>query len=116
MPAENNKTIAVRLYAAFNSRDIEVLNELLAPNFIDHTASPGQAPGRAGMQEVWSSLFESHPAIRATMRDMLAEDDTVATRVAFEGMSTPSGGAIMLEIMRIADGHIAALWNVITMT
>lgn len=116
MSTEDNKAIVLRLYDAFNRRDIDMLDGLLAPDFIDNTADPKQAPGRAGMKDVWLYLYSVHPAIRLLVQDAVAEDDKVATRVMFEGLSTPSGRGMMLEIVRITDDHIVELWNSIKLS
>lgn len=115
MSTEDDKALIHRLYDAFNRRAIGELDDLLAPAFTDNTASPGQASGRAGMKDVWSYMFGLHPAIRAMVRDVLAEDDKVATRVTFEGLSAPSDSVTMLEIaiVRVADGQIVELWNLV---
>jgi predicted ester cyclase len=59
-------------------------------------------------------LFATHPDIRATAGDMLAEGDKVATRVAVERLSTGDGGALMFEIVRIREEQVVGLWNAIT--
>jgi predicted SnoaL-like aldol condensation-catalyzing enzyme len=67
-----------------------------------------------GIMSVWLYLFATHPDIRATVGDMLAEGDKVATRVVVERLSTGDGGALMFEIVRIREEQVVELWNAIT--
>src|SRR5215217_7116401 len=45
---DNNKALARRFLEAFANGDLHTLEELLAPDFINHSLLPGQAPGREG--------------------------------------------------------------------
>ena len=43
---DNNKALARRFLEAFANGDLDTLDELLAPDFINHSPLPGQDPGR----------------------------------------------------------------------
>ena len=45
---DENKALARRFLEAFANADLHTLDELLAPEFIDHSLLPGQVPGREG--------------------------------------------------------------------
>jgi len=45
---DNNKALARRFLEAFANGDLDTLDELLAPHFINHSPLPGQDPGREG--------------------------------------------------------------------
>jgi ketosteroid isomerase-like protein len=45
---ENNKALVRRFVEAFANGDLETLDELLAPDYVDHSLFPGQEPGNAG--------------------------------------------------------------------
>jgi ketosteroid isomerase-like protein len=46
--AEEKKALVRRFLDAQSTGDLETLDELLAPDFIDHNLLPGQEPGREG--------------------------------------------------------------------
>jgi len=43
--SEENKAIARYAYELFNAQNLDALDEVLAPNIVDHNPAPGQAPG-----------------------------------------------------------------------
>jgi hypothetical protein len=48
--SEENKAIVHRyVEEAINQRNMDVLDEIFAPGFVDHTAAPDQAPGVEGI-------------------------------------------------------------------
>ncbi|MDQ2741596.1 MAG: ester cyclase [Chloroflexota bacterium] len=109
---DNNKALAHRVYDAFNRRDLDGLDMLLAVDMVDHTAGPAQAPGREGIKVVWSYLFATYPDITATVEDLLADGDRVAARVIFSSLSAVEPRTGMgLEFTRIFEGRVVELWN-----
>jgi ketosteroid isomerase-like protein len=48
---EKNKAIARRFLEAQAKGDLDTLDELLAPEFIDHSSFPGQEPGCEGYKQ-----------------------------------------------------------------
>ncbi len=52
MSVEENKAIERRFFEeVVNKGDLAVLDELLATNFVDHSAPPGVAPDREGYKQ-----------------------------------------------------------------
>jgi ketosteroid isomerase-like protein len=45
---EKNKALVRRFVQAQDEGDLDALDELLAPDFVDHNPLPGQEPGREG--------------------------------------------------------------------
>jgi len=115
MSVDDNKVLAHRVYDAFNRRDLDALDALLAIDIVDHTAGPEQSPGRKGIKAAWSYLFATYPDITATVEDLLADGDLVAARVIFRGLSAgePRTG-MALEFTRVVEGRVVELWNSIT--
>jgi ketosteroid isomerase-like protein len=46
--AEENRALVRRFLEAQATSDLETLDELLAPDLVDHTMLPGQDPSREG--------------------------------------------------------------------
>ncbi len=120
--AADNKALVHRLYEdGFNAEDVGILDVLLAPHFVDHTAAPGQAPGAAGIKDAWTRLHTAFPDIHLTVEDVIAEGDGVAARITLRGTHRgefmgvlPTGRVIQaqgMEFVHIADGQIVDLWS-----
>jgi serine phosphatase RsbU (regulator of sigma subunit)/predicted ester cyclase len=77
---ENNMALVRRFQEAEANGDLDMLDELLAPDFVDHSLLEGQEPGREGYKR---QLAEQHAAlseVRCIIEDQLAKGDKVATR------------------------------------
>jgi hypothetical protein len=48
--AEDLKALARRAYAIMGGGDLDELDELMVPGFIDHDPEPDQAPGAEGVR------------------------------------------------------------------
>lgn len=111
--SEENKAIVQRYSEALNQRNLDVLDEIFAPEFIDHAASPDQPPGPEGLKQFFAMMDSGFPDFHATVEDMLAEGDKVAFRFTFHGthqgefMGIPPTGKQVtmqgIDIMRIVD-------------
>ena len=122
MPVEENKAVARRFVEeAINRRDLDVLEEIFAAEFVDHTAVPGQAPGVEGLKQFFAMMDAGLPDFRATVEDVVAEADRVAVRFTFRGthsgdfMDAPLTGKQVtmpgLDILRVENGKITELWG-----
>lgn len=116
MSAETNKAIARRIYEAFNTRNLEVLDMLVHPDFVDHYPDPEQKPGVEGIRKVWTQIWARFPDVHIVVEDMLAEGDKVATRLTLH--ITPDTKEVtrrgrVFEIFRVVDGKVLELWNII---
>ncbi len=108
--AERNEEAVRRVYNAFNGRDLDALEALLAPNFIDHTAGAGRNAGMEGVQSAWEEMWRHYPDLRIHIEEVVAEGERVAARVTFRD----SDGAVlghMAEFMRLSGGKVAELWS-----
>ena len=110
MTEERNKKTVRRIYDAFNERDVEALEALLAPDFTDHTARAGQNPSTEGVRSAWEEMWRTYPDLRLHVEDMVAEGERVAARVTLRG----ADGAVlghMAEFVRFSKGEVTDLWN-----
>ena len=84
--AEENKALVRRFFEAQAMGDLDALEELLAPDFVDHSLLPGQDPGREGYIE---GVAEDHAAfsnLRFHIEDQVAEGDKVVSRLTHSGI------------------------------
>jgi len=117
MSLEENKTIVRRLFEAFNKQDLALLDELIAPYYVDH---PRQLRGLESYKQHLTMFYKSFPDSHETIEDIIAEGDKVWIRVKGTGTHTgeyrglaPTGKKITWEavdIWRIVDGKVVELW------
>lgn len=106
--------VVLRLYEAFNKRELDALDTVLAPDFYSHPLKIG----REGVRESYTKILGIFPEAKAVNEAVIAEGDMVASRTRIEGVpSLPDGSQpIIMEMMKIRDGQIVELWGVTNMT
>jgi steroid delta-isomerase-like uncharacterized protein len=122
--SEQNKAIAARIpLEAFNEGKLEVIDELIADDNVDHAAlPPGMPPGKEGLKLLVTALRTAFPDFKITIKMQLADGDLVvgyATQTGtmtgeFAGMP-PSGKTASwdsIHITRVKDGKIVEHWAV----
>jgi len=122
LSAESNKALVRRFMDAYNHREMEVFEELVAEDYIDHVF---EQTGRDALKSLFTMAFEGFPDWYEAIEDIIAEDDRVWLRVRATGTHTgdwdllgvklPATGKSvelnMVFIWRIADGQIAEGWE-----
>jgi predicted ester cyclase len=119
---ENNKALVRRFAEAVASGNLETLDELLAPDYVDHSLFPGQEPGREGFMQSVAEDQAIFSNIRVSIEDQAAEGDKVITRLTvnrihdrgeFMGVA-PTGMEFKtsaIVIHRIVGGKIVEEWS-----
>ncbi len=121
MTTETNKAVVRRLLEeVFPAADLAALDELVAPDLVDHSPVPGQPPGVEGVRHVLRGLHAGYADLRVTVDDLFGEGDRVAVRWTLRGRHTgsifgeaPTGAAVatgILVVFRLANGKIAERW------
>jgi steroid delta-isomerase-like uncharacterized protein len=86
--AEEEHARTVRRYfdEVWSQGRLEVLDEILASNYVNHTPStPNPPPGPGGLKPIVAAFREAFPDLRFTIQDMVVEGERVAIRVRMEG-------------------------------
>jgi steroid delta-isomerase-like uncharacterized protein len=121
MSEAENKTIAERFNEDVWGRgDEAALEELLAPDFVDHDALPGQSPDREGHRQILAEFRSAFPDLHVTTEDVVAEGDKVVSRWTARGTHqgellgiAPTGNGVTIkgiDVLRIAGGRIVERW------
>src|SRR5215203_1772134 len=120
--AEENKVLVRRFLEAQANADPDALEELLAPDFVDHSLQPDQEPGREGFIRSVAEEPAIFSNLRANIDDQVAEGDKVITRFTwrrihdrgeFLGLA-PTGMEIKttaILINRVSGGKILEEWS-----
>jgi steroid delta-isomerase-like uncharacterized protein len=125
MTIEANKAIVRRFVEeVLNGRNVDVLDEIAADDYLDHVAFPGQAPGREGVKQRITYLLAALDP-QWELHDFIAEGDLVVARWSLTGTQRgeflgipPTGKPFTLQVIelyRVANGKMAEHWNVVDM-
>jgi predicted ester cyclase len=121
--ADDNKRLVRRaLEEIYANGDLELLDELIHPDFVDHEpAHPDRPTGPEGVRQTVRELHGAFGDLRFDVQDEIAEGDKVVQLVTMSGRHTgplmgrePTGKAFAVRhiyIWRIADGKIADHWG-----
>jgi predicted ester cyclase len=121
--SELNKWMCRRFFQELhNNRNLAIIEELVDRNVVSHDPFPGQKPGRDGMRDTITLFHDAFPDMHVEIRDMLAENDRVMTRLRISGThegsfmeAMPTHNAVIYEeviILRIDHGKIVEHWAV----
>jgi predicted SnoaL-like aldol condensation-catalyzing enzyme len=116
------KTIAHRWTELWNANsDLGIVDDLVASDFVSHSAPPGLPGGPAGVK-VWVGIFrEAFPDLYSAADDVIVEGDRVVERFHAGGThrgdffgippTGRSGRITGINIFRVVDGRIVEHWG-----
>jgi steroid delta-isomerase-like uncharacterized protein len=124
MDAEENKALIRRYFEAIDraceSGDSRVIDEFLAPDFIEHNPFPGIPATREGWKQAFAMFVAGAPGWHV-VEDLVAEGDKVAGRITAHGTHTgelfgiPATGKEIhvrgIAIWTIRNGRIIEHWH-----
>jgi steroid delta-isomerase-like uncharacterized protein len=120
-PDDNKAILRAYVETIFNQKQVDRADELVAADYVDHAALPGQAPGLEGAKKKWAMYLAGIPDLRVTIEEMVAEGDMVGVRRSYEGTHRgellgvpPTGKQVRIggiSIFRLAGGKIAEHWE-----
>jgi steroid delta-isomerase-like uncharacterized protein len=122
---EQNKDIARRIYEeVINKRDLDLLDELVKPDYEEHDPLPGQREGLDGIRDRFRMLIEGLDP-HFTIEDLIAEEDRVVVRWTNSGtnvgefLGVPATNRPFtiagIDIYRVEGGKLAEHWHVVDM-
>lgn len=109
--------------AAVNRQALELLDEQLTADFVDHGMPPGTPPGPGPVKSWLAGLKEAFPDLAVRTDQVVAEGDTVAVRAswtgthegAFQGVA-PTGRTVSFSgavFWRLKGTKLAERWSFI---
>jgi steroid delta-isomerase-like uncharacterized protein len=124
--SDENKALVARMpLEVFNQGKLDVIDEVISEDFVDHARPlPGMPvpTGREGVMAYATAVRQAFPDLRVTISNAVAEDDIVMQHVTstatmkgnFAGME-PSGKHASwdaVHIARVRDGKVVEHWMV----
>jgi steroid delta-isomerase-like uncharacterized protein len=119
-----NKALSIRFNEEVKNRHrLASIDELLRPEFVNHSPIPGFASTREGVKEFFSHFIDAFPDLSCTVHDMIAEGDRVVDRFTLAGthrgafMGIPATGRRVsfdgMHIFSFEKARIVGHWNVL---
>ena len=106
-----------------NTGSFGLLDELLAPEFVDHSPRPGVAPTREGLKQSVMALRTAFPDIRYSIDDAIVCGDQIVHRLSATGTMTgelngiPATGKraswTEIHIGRGVNGRLTEHWGLV---
>lgn len=120
MSVHDNKAVVRRLVEAADRRDFDVVQQLIAPDFLLHPAGMTVVLDRDQFLRIHDARTIAFPDASHTFEEQIGEDDLVATRMTQHGthrgeyMSIPATGRHTsmagIAFHRIVGGRVAEAW------
>jgi steroid delta-isomerase-like uncharacterized protein len=122
MSQETNIATTKKMGDAVNKGDLNVFNEVFAPNVKDHDPAPNQGQGPEGFIEFFTQFRNAFPDLKIAVEQMVADDDKVAIAYTITGtqegpfQGIPATGrkikARGVQISKFnSDGKIVERWG-----
>src|SRR5215211_8745576 len=121
--AEENKVIVRRFLEELAKGNLDVIDELLAPDFVDRSLMPGQGSTREDFKRSVAEILDAISTTSYTIEEQIAKNDTVVTKYRESGvMRRKIAGIPPMEeertvqgiyIHRISGGKITEEWSLI---
>jgi predicted ester cyclase len=118
----NKKICRYFFYELHNRRNLKVIDDLVDDNVISHDPFPGQMPGAYGLKNTMQMFREAFPDLYIEIKDMLAENDRVMTRLCVSGTHSgtfmdiaPTHNTISYDeiiVLRLTNGKIVEHWAI----
>lgn len=120
--AADTEALMRRFYAAFNARDLDALDELMAADAVDHNPIPDQPEGLAGVKLALAGFYAAFSDIQIEIEQILVAGDYVTVRQIARGthdhdfLGIPATGKPVVitshDMYRVEDGMIVEVWHV----
>jgi steroid delta-isomerase-like uncharacterized protein len=121
MTTDNKTIVRVFIDRLFTEGDLAVLDELVAPEYVDHDPPFGAAGTVDGWRAMASAIRDGFPDWHSDLHALHADGDIVVERFTASGTHrgevfgvAPSGAVCTLpgiNVFRIRDGRILERWG-----
>jgi predicted ester cyclase len=107
----------------FNQGNFGLIDELIAPDFVEHYAQPGVPPTREGFKQFAMAYRSAFPDLRYTVDDAIDAGDKIVYRLTASGtmkgdfLGMPATGTratwTEIHIGRVANGQLVEHWGLV---
>lgn len=117
---QRNKEIITRYVEATNRGELDLLDQMVVPDYIEHDPVPGQRPGLEGLKDAYRMFNSPFPDLKFIFEDVIAEGDLVVGRGVISGTHMgeffgipPTGKKVHwtgTRLFRLKDGKVTEGW------
>ncbi|HET6348050.1 MAG TPA: ester cyclase [Candidatus Krumholzibacteria bacterium] len=122
-PASDNEALCQRFYnEVMDQGKLATIDELVAPNFVEHQPFPGIPTNRDGLTQFVTMMRTAFPDLKCTVNFMMQDGDKVAVYGTMSGtqngefMGVPASGKKFsvdcVDIVRIVNKQAVEHWGV----
>jgi predicted ester cyclase len=120
--ADENQALVRRIFEeAFVHGNLGAVDELVAPDVVDHSTMAAPAPGAEGFKQRIAGLRNAFPDCRFELDNLFGDGDRVAFTWTFTGTHTgnlgvvpPTGRQVTVtgvNVERVAGGRVVEHWS-----
>ena len=120
--SEENKALARRFYEeVINKGNLDAIDELCTADFVIRTPPPGMDPTPEGIKQMFSMYRQAFPDMNVTVDEIVAEGNTVVSRMTMRGTHTgdlmgiaPTGKQFSvrgMDLIHIVNGKATEVWH-----
>ncbi len=120
--ADDAKDLMRRFYDAVNAGNLDIVDEVVAEDFVEHEQFPGIPPDKEGVRQFFRVFRAAFPDLHMEPHEMLVEGDLACARLTITGTHqgdflgiSPSGSRIEVaafDMVRLRDGLVTDHWGV----
>ncbi|MGH8996366.1 MAG: ester cyclase [Acidimicrobiales bacterium] len=118
----DNEQIVKEVYElAFSRGQLDILDQYIKEDYVNHNKPPNAAPGRAGLKATMVRLRGSCPDLAFVIEELVCEGDRVAVRARMQGTDTggmngapPTGRKFSIDslaMIRLEGGTVVERWG-----
>lgn len=122
-PEEANKATVVKIMEAFASANLEIINDLVSENYVEHFPDERfQSTGKQNLIDACADYIKSFPDQSIEIKHITADNDIVMAFYTYRGTNTgdmmgmPATGKQVevnaTDVFKIEDGKAVEHWGV----
>ena len=120
--SQKNKAAMRRFYrGVFNVGNVALVDELCAPDFVEHEEFPGLTTDRDGVKQFVTMMRTAFPDVKMEVHDLIATGNKVVARITMSGThrgefmgmpaSSKSFSVTTIDIVRFKNGKAIEHWG-----
>lgn len=118
-----NVTRTIRRFydEVLNQGHIPVIDEIVAPGFVDHTPAQAAHADLESLKEQVAGWRRAFPDLHVTVDEIIAQDGKLAVRISWQGTHkgefmgrAPTGRQVRtsaIDVLHTQDGRITEAWH-----
>jgi steroid delta-isomerase-like uncharacterized protein len=118
---EDPKDQLRRFFGEISAGNLDVIDEVLADDFVEHEEFPGIEPTKAGVKQFFGMFRSAFPDMRMEPHEILVDGDLLCVRATMTGthegefMGIPATGkraeVDVFDMVRLRDGRFTEHWG-----